>query len=202
MTNFESGGYSIGISCSILIADLLLETDFLTKWAKIQSSLAHSKTTLKPIFHLPSLKKDIGNFLTELSRSASVLDRGEPVVFRAKACPKMSLACMKKAVVTRDKASADVFLFNNEQGGGECDDGMKVEIHSRDEAISECDCDCGGDLEETDVGVLNVSLAFGERFEGISCWVGSISKGVVFVVPSTFGDGKSLAKFIVALPKQ
>ncbi|CAA7014176.1 unnamed protein product [Microthlaspi erraticum] len=184
VTNFESGGYSIGISCSILIADLILGTDFLTKWAQIQSSLAHSKTTFKPIFHLPSLKQDLGVFLTDLTRSASVLDRGESVV---------SLACMKKE-------SGDVFLFIKEHGCGEteCDD-IKVEIHSRGEAISDCECT---DLEETSVGVLNASLAFEERSEGTSCWVGSVSKGLVFLVPSTFGGAKSLVKFIFALPKE
>ncbi|KFK24737.1 hypothetical protein AALP_AA8G018000 [Arabis alpina] len=203
VTNFESGGYSIGISCSILIADIILGTDFLTKWAQLQSSLAHSKTTLKPIFYLPFLKQNLGNFLTD-SRSASVLDRGEPVVFRAKTSPKMSIACMKKPVnVTREKASADAFLFIKEKGDDEnstgCD-GTKVEIHSSNEEIS--DCVCGGDLEESHVGVLDKKLAFGERLEGTSCWIGSISKGVVFVVPSTFGDDKSVAKFIVALPKE
>lgn len=205
MTNFESGGYSIGLSCSILIADIFLDTDFLTKWAQIQSSLAHSQTVPKPIFHLPSLKQDNGNFFVELSRSDSVLDRGEPIVFQAKTCSKMSPACMKKAVVTRKKASPDVFLFVKQQGGGQngtaCDDAMKVEIHSRDEAIS--DCDCGVDLEETDDGVVDKSLAFRERLEGTSCWVGSVSNGAVFVLPSTFGnDAKSPAKFVVALPKE
>ncbi|KAJ0234901.1 hypothetical protein HA466_0270180 [Hirschfeldia incana] len=197
VTNFESGGYSIGISCSILIADLLLETDFLTKWAKIQSSLAHSQTTLKPIFYLPPVKRD--NFLNELPRSGSVLDRGEPLVFRAKTCSKMSPACMKIAVADRKTASADVFLFVNEQGDGENSttkrDGMKVEIHTRDEVIS--DCDCVGDLEEADARVLDVSLAFGDKSEGHACWVGSISNGVVFVFPTTFGDTKSLVKSIV-----
>ncbi|KAF2598141.1 hypothetical protein F2Q68_00007012 [Brassica cretica] len=197
VTNFESGGYSIGVSCSILIADLLLETDFLTKWAKIQSSLSHSKTTLKPIFYLPPAKRN--NFLNELHRSASVLDRSEPLVSRDKTCLKMSPGCMKSAVPNGQTASADVFLFNKEQVGDENStterDGVKVEIHTRHQMIS--DCDCGGDLEETDVGVvLDVRLGFEDKLEGNSCWVGSISEGVVFVVPSTFGDTKS----IVALP--
>ncbi|CAH2074394.1 unnamed protein product, partial [Thlaspi arvense] len=202
VTNFENGGYTIGISCSILIADLLLETDFLTKWAQIQSSLSHSQTTIKPIFYLPSVKKDLAGSLTQLSRSASVLDRGEPLVFRAKTCSETS---MEKTVANREKARADVFLFVKEQGGGEEDsterDGTKVEIHSRDEAIS--DCGCGDGLEETDVGaLLNVSLAFENKIVGNSCWVGSISQGVVFVVPSTLGGTKySLVKIVVALPK-
>lgn len=199
MTNFESGGYSIGISCSILIADILLETEFLTKWAKIQASLAHSHTTLKPIFYLPPVKRD--KFMNELPRPVSVLDRGETLVFRAKTCSKTPLACMKKSV----KATEDVFLFSKEQSGGENNTterhGMKVEIHSREEAIGDCDCD--DDLEETDVGVLlNVSLAFEDKFEFNSCWVGSVAKGVVLIVPSTLGDTKSLVKFTVASPKK
>ncbi|CAN6867250.1 unnamed protein product [Brassica oleracea] len=196
VTNFESGGYSIGISCSILIADLLIETDFLKKWAKIQSSLAHSQTTLKPIFYLPPVKRD--KFINELPRPVSVLDRGEPLVIRAKTCLKTPLACMKKSV----KAAEDVFLFLKEQSEDSTAErhGMKVEIHSRDEAIG--DCVCGDDLEETDVGVLlDVSLAFEDKFEVNSCWVGSVAKGVVLIVPSTLGDTKSLVKFIVASPK-
>ncbi|KAL0709010.1 hypothetical protein Bca4012_015988 [Brassica carinata] len=198
VTSFENGGYSIGISCSILLADILVETDFLTKWAQIQSSLAHSQTTLKPLFYLPSNKRI--NFLTELSRSASVLDRGEPFVFMAKTCSKMSLVCMEKAFAKRETARANVFLFAKEQGGDE--NGTEVEIHTRDEALS--DCDCGDDLDEEvrDVGVLDVSLAFDAEFEESSCWIGSISKGVVFGVPSTFGDTKSLVKFVIALPKK
>lgn len=202
MTNFESGGYSIGISCSILIADLILGTDFLSKWAQIQSSLFHSQTILKPIFYLPSLKQNFGSFI-ELSRSASVLDRGELAVFQVQTCPKNSLSCMRKAVnETCKKASPDVFLIVKEQGVGENNtgcDGMKVEIHSSTEAISDCDC---GDLEETHVGVLDKKSAFGERLKGTSCWIGSVSKGIVFVAPSTFGDDKLVAKYIVALPKE
>ncbi|KAF8088600.1 hypothetical protein N665_0536s0048 [Sinapis alba] len=197
VTNFESGGYSIGISCSILIADLLIETDFLNKWAKIQSCLAHSQTILKPIFYLSPVKRD--KFINELPRPVSVLDRGEPLVFRAKTCSKTPLACMKKSV----KAAEYVFLFFKEQSGGEnSTTERKVEIHSRDEAIGDCD---GGDhLEEKDVGgVLDVSLAFEDKFEFNSCWVGSVAKGVVLmlIVPSTLGDTKSLVKFIVASPK-
>ncbi|KAL0736718.1 hypothetical protein Bca4012_012928 [Brassica carinata] len=199
VTNFESGGYSIGISCSILIADLLLETDFLNKWATIQASLAHSHTTLKPIFYIPSVKRD--KFIDELPRPVSVLDRGECLVFRSKTCSKTPLACMKKTV----KATEDVFLFSKEQSGGENNTterhGMKVEIHSREEAIG--GCDCGDHVEETDVGVLlDVSLAFEDKFEFNSCWVGSVAKGVVLIVPSTLGDAKSLVKFIVASPKK
>ncbi|CAA7014175.1 unnamed protein product [Microthlaspi erraticum] len=201
VTNFESGGYSIGISCSILVADFIVGTDFLNKWAQIQSSLAHSQTRLKPIFHVPSVKQNLDIFVTDLTRSASVLDRGISVVYQAKPCLKMSLACMKKAIVTCEKASVYVFLYIKEHGENstECD-GVKVEVRSRDEAISDCDCN---DLEETGVGVLNASLAFEERSEGTSCWVGSVPKGLVFfLVPPTFEGNKSLVKFMFALPKE
>ncbi|CAH8379379.1 unnamed protein product [Eruca vesicaria subsp. sativa] len=195
VTNFESGGYSIGISCSILIADILLETDFLTKWAKIQSSLASSHTTHKPIFYLSPVKRD--KFINELPRPVSVLDRGESLVIQTKTCSKTPLTCMKKSI----KATEDVFLFCKEQSSGEnSSTERKVEIHSRDEAIG--DCGCGGDLEETDVGeLLDVSLGFEDKFEFNSCWVGSVAKGIVLIVPSTLGDTMSPFKCIVATPK-
>ncbi|CAN8237438.1 unnamed protein product [Cochlearia groenlandica] len=200
VTNFENGGYTIGISCSIVIADLILKTDFLTKWSQIQSSLVRARTTLKPIFHLPSQKPHLDNYLAEFSCSGYVLDRGETVVFRAKTSPRISIACMKKPVVALEKECVDVFLFRKEQNDDECTpgcDSTKVEIHSRDgEIISDCD------LEETDCKVFDKNLAFGERFEVMSCWIGSVSKGVVFVISSTFGDNNPVAKFIVALPKE
>ncbi|KAK8341794.1 hypothetical protein V6Z12_A08G188600 [Gossypium hirsutum] len=43
VTNFQCGGYSIGISCSILLADLLLMKEFLKTWADIHNKI-HAET--------------------------------------------------------------------------------------------------------------------------------------------------------------
>ncbi|KAK7850783.1 brassinosteroid-related acyltransferase 1 [Quercus suber] len=57
VTNFQYGGYSIGISCSILLADLMVKEKFLTSWANIHNNILSSNNELKkPFFYLPNLK--------------------------------------------------------------------------------------------------------------------------------------------------
>ncbi|XP_030948641.1 anthranilate N-benzoyltransferase protein 1-like [Quercus lobata] len=59
VTNFQCGGYSIGISCSILLADLLVKEKFLTIWANIHNNILSSNNELqKPLFYLPNLKRN------------------------------------------------------------------------------------------------------------------------------------------------
>nr|POE95270.1 brassinosteroid-related acyltransferase 1 [Quercus suber] len=59
VTNFQYGGYSIGISCSILLADLMVKEKFLTSWANIHNNILSSNNELKkPFFYLPNLKRN------------------------------------------------------------------------------------------------------------------------------------------------
>lgn len=58
MTNFKCGGYSIGISCSLLLADPLVMISFLKEWACIHNKLVTKLETPKaPLFYLPNLGK-------------------------------------------------------------------------------------------------------------------------------------------------
>ncbi|XP_010933591.1 hydroxycinnamoyltransferase 1 [Elaeis guineensis] len=53
VTQFQGDGYSIGISCSVLLADPLFLTRFLKLWAQTHTQmLAHDQQTKNPIFHL------------------------------------------------------------------------------------------------------------------------------------------------------
>lgn len=58
MTNFQCGGYSIGISCSLLLADPPFIISFLKRWATIQINLVSgtNPTVKKPIFYLHSVR--------------------------------------------------------------------------------------------------------------------------------------------------
>ncbi|KAK7406311.1 hypothetical protein VNO78_07934 [Psophocarpus tetragonolobus] len=57
VTNFECGGYSIGISCSLLLAEVLLVENFLGKWAEIHNKMSPQNEEIKkPIFYHPRLK--------------------------------------------------------------------------------------------------------------------------------------------------
>nr|KYP67116.1 hypothetical protein KK1_013439 [Cajanus cajan] len=57
VTNFECGGYSIGISCSLLLADAFLFENFLAKWAEIHTKMSHQREKIEtPIFYHARLK--------------------------------------------------------------------------------------------------------------------------------------------------
>ncbi|XP_028762662.1 uncharacterized protein LOC114721036 [Neltuma alba] len=57
VTSFKCGGYSIGISCSLLLADFLVVDNFLKKWADIhKNQVARSAETETPIFYHPRLR--------------------------------------------------------------------------------------------------------------------------------------------------
>ncbi|KAL1834761.1 hypothetical protein ACET3Z_004412 [Daucus carota] len=58
VTNFKCGGYAIGISCSILLADPFLMSSFLKKWSKIHMNLfSESQTQKLPLQYLPNFGK-------------------------------------------------------------------------------------------------------------------------------------------------
>ncbi|CAI9775584.1 unnamed protein product [Fraxinus pennsylvanica] len=58
VTNFSCGGYSIGISCSLLLADPFALTAFLKRWANDHSSLlSKPDAPTTPICYLPKLRQ-------------------------------------------------------------------------------------------------------------------------------------------------
>ncbi|KAJ8754312.1 hypothetical protein K2173_002763 [Erythroxylum novogranatense] len=57
VTNFQCGGYSIGISCSLLLADLFIAQNFISQWAEMHRDVVSKNEVVKlPIFYLPNLK--------------------------------------------------------------------------------------------------------------------------------------------------
>nr|GMD76315.1 protein ECERIFERUM 1-like [Ipomoea batatas]GMD78390.1 protein ECERIFERUM 1-like [Ipomoea batatas] len=59
VTNFNCGGYSIGISCSLFLADPFSMTSFLNKWSKIHCTMLSQadKPNKIPTFYFPNLRK-------------------------------------------------------------------------------------------------------------------------------------------------
>ncbi|WCJ25799.1 HXXXD-type acyl-transferase family protein [Euphorbia peplus] len=56
VTNFKCGGYSIGISCSMLLADILIMDNFLQKWTQIHRNIVSKNKSKVPIFYVPDMK--------------------------------------------------------------------------------------------------------------------------------------------------
>ncbi|XP_030524779.1 uncharacterized protein LOC115736986 [Rhodamnia argentea] len=60
VTNFQCGGYSIGISCSLLLADPISIISFISRWATIHNDLnliPGDSAPKKPIFYLSNIKR-------------------------------------------------------------------------------------------------------------------------------------------------
>ncbi|WCJ25798.1 HXXXD-type acyl-transferase family protein [Euphorbia peplus] len=70
VTNFKCGGYSIGISCSLLLADVLIIDNFLQKWARIHRHIISKNKSKVPIFYVPDMKAPSIN-LNDLFTSAT-----------------------------------------------------------------------------------------------------------------------------------
>ncbi|CAN1174725.1 Protein ECERIFERUM 26-like [Linum perenne] len=91
VTNFKCGGYSVGISCSLLLADLILTGNFLQRWGQIQQKFVpryvasstgdgDGNNTVKqlPIFYLPNLKLNSSFPLDVFNKTPS---RGQALTF-------------------------------------------------------------------------------------------------------------------------
>ncbi|EHA8591103.1 hypothetical protein COCNU_scaffold033492G000010 [Cocos nucifera] len=58
VTQFQGDGYSIGISCSLLLADPLFLARFLKSWAQTHTQmLAQGQLSMNPMFHLDYFKR-------------------------------------------------------------------------------------------------------------------------------------------------
>ncbi|KAE8678631.1 FAD/NAD(P)-binding oxidoreductase family protein isoform 1 [Hibiscus syriacus] len=127
VTNFECGGYSIRISCSILFTDLLLKKEFLKIWADIHNNVINKSNNKKlPLFYIPGLKTTNGSSSNMITLSSSK-NLAETMIFNIKAqaqslgsewCRKMALACLEEEENNLTSIMGGEFsLFVNESFG-------------------------------------------------------------------------------------
>lgn len=61
VTNFQCGGYSLGISCSLLLADPFLMVKFFNTWSEIHKNTGYEGEIPKtPLFYAPNFAKRVG----------------------------------------------------------------------------------------------------------------------------------------------
>ncbi|XP_050226692.1 pelargonidin 3-O-(6-caffeoylglucoside) 5-O-(6-O-malonylglucoside) 4'''-malonyltransferase-like [Mercurialis annua] len=193
VTNFECGGYSIGISCSILLADLVIMDKFLQTWAKIQCDmLSKNEDSNLPIFYLPNLKPSSPS-LNGILSSTPIDNFGQTMIFNIskenmileeESSKKLALLCIQEAEQNLGtKMSLHEFNFLVK----ETTKVIKVENCKKNEIVNfnlerhfKSSC---ANLKE----YLKMSeLAFreGNKAIRVSCWIGSVSDGFVLGIPS------------------
>ncbi|GFZ01985.1 HXXXD-type acyl-transferase family protein [Actinidia rufa] len=166
VTNFQCGGYSIGISCSLLVADPMAITSFLRRWAKIHNKIvSEAEMTKLPLFYLPNLKPNRLNLNDEAHLA-------------------LALLCMEEVEIKLGVKMASRFSLLVEEPSK----GLKVESYLREgllqnplmEFKSELNCACWDDF-----GGNEVIFSGGNKPVWVSYWINSVpSEGLVIVIPS------------------
>ncbi|KAL5551367.1 hypothetical protein UlMin_001543 [Ulmus minor] len=212
VTKFDCGGYSFGISCTLLLADLLFKENFLKRWAKIHNNMilsSQNNALLKePIFYLPNLKHDGPSSTTNILSPSPNQNSGETMIFNiSPADPNqfclLASLCIeeteKKLMIHGEKGSEFSLIVKE----GHNNDVIKIERCSKDEQvkpkprinslISSSSWD--------DFGGYEVEFREGNKPLHVSCWIKSISSGgLVMGIPSSSDDkDKYEAKIIVAV---
>ncbi|XP_050226674.1 protein ECERIFERUM 2-like [Mercurialis annua] len=208
VTNFQCGGYSIGISCSILLADIVIMDKFLQTWAKFQNKmLSKNEGSNLPVFYLPHLKP-LNLSLNGTFSSTPIDNFGQTMIFKIskenmileeESSKKLALLCIEEAeqnfsakmsldeLILLVKESTNVIKVEN------CKKNETVNCNLERQFISSC-----ANLKEY---AKMSELAFREGNEAISvsCWIGSVSDGFVMGIPS-HGEATSEFNIIVTFP--
>ncbi|XP_031398726.1 stemmadenine O-acetyltransferase [Punica granatum] len=203
VTNFQCGGYSIGISCSLLLADPPFISSFLKKWAAIHSSLVSEMDpqVKKPIFYLHSVRNINPSSPSPLGPSPCK-NSARTVIFksvdRTVNLDKKSLAllCAEVAEKVMDaKLGSKVSLLVREKSGE-----VKVEIFSRNNGSPQLRLGPKGQpspvsWESFEAG--EVAFRKGNFPVLVSQWIGT-SDGFVMITPYG-GEDEHWAYVLVTL---
>ncbi|GMJ11007.1 hypothetical protein like AT5G02890 [Hibiscus trionum] len=189
VTIFECGGYSIGISCSILLVDLFSRTKFLETWANIHNNIVNYNNERK--LHLPGLKSGTGTRspLDVIGPSNSNKSSGKTAIFKINSeshnleiewCRRVALACVEET----EMGAAEFCLFVAESF-----EVIKVESCSKHGMLKADMPDMQVCYENWDgLGSNDVSFRQGNGPVRVSYWFRSISGGAVVVIPSQEED--------------
>ncbi|XP_027916438.1 protein ECERIFERUM 2-like [Vigna unguiculata] len=207
VTHFECGGYTVGISCSLLLADALVVENFLKTWADIHNSMLLQREEIKaPIFHHSHLVKNdqpppaevINRTRCGKAQSMAFKFIGKDLNLNQEFWREVAMLCVEEAEQKLDKKVWTEFsLFVKEM----CEV-MKVEGHSKS---GYCKKVLDQSLKnEISGGTWNDFGEFVMFHEGnkpvhVSRWIGSIADdGNVVVIPCP--EEKASAVIIVSLP--
>ncbi|MBA0714398.1 hypothetical protein Golax_013372 [Gossypium laxum] len=211
VTNFQCGGYSIGISCSILLVDFFLRTEFIKTWASIHNNIVdHNNERKLPLFYLPGVNGTTDSSPNLFSASTPNKNESKTMVFKINAesknmeiewCQQIALACVEDAENgLGSEMGAEFCLFVNESF-----EVIKVESCSKHGMLKP---KLKANMEVIyanwdDLGTNDVSFRLGNKPVHVSHWFRSILGGVVVVIPSPEEEqGAYTVNIFVTVPNE
>ncbi|XP_017426951.1 acetyl-CoA-benzylalcohol acetyltransferase [Vigna angularis] len=186
VTNFECGGYSIGISCSLLLADVFVVDNFLGKWAEIHKNMSDQIGEIKtPVFYHPPTKKSESFPL--INRSESESKSGvERLVFKIITEDMNSMEEMWRKMAMEAEGKVE-----SELGSEFCSEVMKVESWSMNERMR---------LNEMrEFGVQEVRFNEENKPIHVCCWIDYVRDEHVMTVALPNLKNNSCAVILVSL---
>ncbi|KAJ6347905.1 hypothetical protein OIU76_004405 [Salix suchowensis] len=180
VTDFQCGGYSIGISSSILLADHIIIDNFFSRWSGIQEKLLpnNSNGLGKSMFYLPNLRNTSSSPHNAMS-------------------------------VTPGKRSGQTLIFkiagDSEIEGVKNESWKSAVSH----CIQEAEHKLGGEMptgfslfvKESPRGVKELAFRHGNKPAHVSCWIGSAVDGLVMAIPSSDEKNTSDFNVMVTIPE-
>ncbi|XP_027361993.1 deacetylvindoline O-acetyltransferase-like [Abrus precatorius] len=190
VTNFECGGYSIGISCSVLLAEALLVENFLEKWAQIHNKMSTKNEEIKtPIFYHPRLKtpESLPSDIITRTKSKNGVQNMvfkitfEDVNFQKELWRELAMLCVEDAEKKLStnmgsgfslvvKESSDVIKVESCSKNGWSVKGLRLKHQITGTTWNH-------------FGVYEVAFTEGNKPVHVSCWIGSVADGHVMAVP-------------------
>ncbi|KAJ4822341.1 hypothetical protein Tsubulata_029761 [Turnera subulata] len=217
VTSFQCGGYSVGISCSLLVADLLVMDNFLNRWSNIHTEVMSENGKVQaPIFYHPNLKPSSFSAHTIISsRGSNMRSTGQTLIFkiadhesitdwREESCKKLASLCIEEAErkISNAQLPLEFSLFMKESH----QEVMKVKNFKKDEVmiISKPPLKFKNVVSFSswdDLGLKEVAFQKGNEPAHTSCWITVPNLGgLVIAIPSP-NKAALMASIIVNIPE-
>lgn len=210
VTSFKCGGYSIGISCSLLLVDPFAMASFLKRWGDIHVEMVSRTDVPKiPIFYRPNLRNagPSPSLSTGSSKKAyaaktmtftianKVLDLDNEI-HKKLAAPCIDEAEHKLGYKTAPSLN---FSFLVKEPSEE----VEVRNFTREGFVQKPSTAVNGVHTSStwdDLGVTGICFEEGNKPAHVSCWINSVpDEALVMIIPSPEKDGSGM-KIVVALP--
>ncbi|KAL5099033.1 hypothetical protein RYX36_003360 [Vicia faba] len=186
VTKFICGGYSIGISCSLLLTEILIVKKFLNKWAKIYNMLPSisnkeiDTTTFNYLdLNIPKFlsSEDLNNHTQNKNKVQSVVFKitTKDVNFSKEVWRELALVCIEEVEQKLDMNIGSSFTLVVK----EFLEVIEVESVTKSGIENQIVCITSwNDFEEDEIVFHEDNKAV-----HVSCWIGSVADALVMIFP-------------------
>lgn len=204
VTNFECGGYSIGISCTLVLADIVMKQNFLKRWSDVHKQILSTSTNKTPIFYLPHLKKASFTSSTPIITSNQVKNGQNTLIYGITGYSYSD----KKEIVLSQVEQTETELGTKMAS--------KFPLYIKESSnlmkIDDCSKQVDGELKKSQVmrklnwedlvGASEIDFVQDNKPWGVKYWIGSVSDGVVVAIndDSCESSTSGIVNVIVSVP--